>query len=90
LIQIIIDMTSVEYSTVVSDDKEMPIAVVGMGCRFPGDATSPNKLWDLLMRKKSARGEIPADRFNIDAFYHPDGDRNGTVRNYAPYQYSSS
>ncbi|OXV05636.1 hypothetical protein Egran_06595, partial [Elaphomyces granulatus] len=57
----------------------MPIAVVGMGCRFPGDATSPNKLWDLLMRKKSARGEIPADRFNIDAFYHPDGDRHGTI-----------
>jgi len=57
----------------------MPIAIVGMGCRFPGDSTSPEKLWELLLNKKSARRETPPERFNIDAFHHPDSDKNGTV-----------
>lgn len=57
----------------------MPIAIVGMGCRLPGGASNPEKLWDLLTRKQSARKETPPDRFNIDAFYHPNADKNGTV-----------
>jgi hypothetical protein len=60
-------------------DKLMPIAIVGMGCRFPQDATSPEKLWDMILRKESGRSDIPSDRFNVDAFYHPDSDRNGMV-----------
>jgi hypothetical protein len=60
-------------------DKLMPIAIVGMGCRLPQDATSPEKLWDMILRKQSARSDIPSDRFNVDAFYHPDSDRNGMV-----------
>jgi Beta-ketoacyl synthase, N-terminal domain len=60
-------------------DKSMPIAIVGMGCRFPQDATSPEKLWNMIMRKQSALSDVPSDRFNIDAFYHPDSDRNGMV-----------
>lgn len=59
--------------------KPMPIAVIGFGCRFPGDVTNGEKLWDMLVEKKSARSEIPADRYNVDSFYHPDGDRYGTV-----------
>lgn len=62
------------------EDKAMPIAIVGIGCRLPGGASSPQKLWDLLAQKQSARKETPTDRFNIDAFYHPDADKNGTVR----------
>ncbi|KAF1941682.1 hypothetical protein EJ02DRAFT_491319 [Clathrospora elynae] len=63
------------------DPKPMPIAVIGFGCRFPGDATSGEKLWDLLVEKKSARTEVPPDRYNVDAFYNPDGDRFGTCNN---------
>jgi acyl transferase domain-containing protein len=59
--------------------KVEPIAIVGLGCRFPGDATSGEKLWDFLAAKKSARSEVPRDRYNVDAFYHPDADRYGTV-----------
>ena len=62
-------------------DQSMPIAIVGMGCRLPGSATSPEKLWDMLIGKESARSETPSDRFNIDAFNHPDNNRNGTVSN---------
>ncbi len=63
----------------ISDDKLMPIAIVGMGCRFPQDATSPENLYDMILRKQWARSDIPSDRFNVDAFYHPDSDRNGMV-----------
>jgi acyl transferase domain-containing protein len=55
------------------------IAVIGIACRFPGDATSPEKLWEVLSRSESAWSEIPKERFNIDGFYHPDSKRQGSV-----------
>jgi acyl transferase domain-containing protein len=63
----------------MNENQTMPIAVVGLGCRFPGDATNPEKFWNMLLARKSAMTETPPDRYNIDAFYHPDGSRNGTV-----------
>jgi acyl transferase domain-containing protein/NADPH:quinone reductase-like Zn-dependent oxidoreductase/SAM-dependent methyltransferase/acyl carrier protein len=53
------------------------IAVVGIGCRFPGGANNPAQLWSLLRGSVDAVGEIPADRWNLDAFYHPDPSRAG-------------
>lgn len=61
------------------EDKSMPIAIVGMGCRFPQEATSPEKLWEMLYNKRHARTDVPKDRFNVEAFYHPDADRSGSV-----------
>ncbi|KFX95549.1 hypothetical protein O988_05747, partial [Pseudogymnoascus sp. VKM F-3808] len=61
------------------EDKCMPIAIVGMGCRFPQEATSPEKLWEMLYEKRHARTEVPGDRFNGEGFYHPDGDRSGSM-----------
>ena len=58
---------------------DVPIAIVGMGCRFPGEATSPEKLWQLCASGRSAWSEVPPERWNRDAFYHPDGGRIGTV-----------
>lgn len=55
-----------------------PIAIIGMGCRFPGDATNPQKLWDMLVEARDAWSPIPKERFNQSAFYHPDASRNGT------------
>ncbi len=52
-----------------------PIAVVGIGCRFPGGAGSPDAFWDLLREGRDAVREVPADRWDIDAFYDPDPDR---------------
>ncbi|KAJ0305058.1 hypothetical protein Brms1b_010974 [Colletotrichum noveboracense] len=54
------------------------IAIIGMACRFPGDATSPSKLWDLLMDGKSAWSEVPESRWNQDAHYHPSQERAGS------------
>ncbi|KAJ6789982.1 hypothetical protein PWT90_02938 [Aphanocladium album] len=61
------------------DDGAMPIAIVGIGCRFPGGASTPEAFWENIVNKKSARKETPPDRFNIDAFYHPHSDKNGTL-----------
>lgn len=55
-----------------------PIAVIGSGCRFPGEANSPSKLWELLREPRDVLSEIPDSRFNVDRFYHPDNAHHGT------------
>jgi acyl transferase domain-containing protein/NADPH:quinone reductase-like Zn-dependent oxidoreductase/NADP-dependent 3-hydroxy acid dehydrogenase YdfG/SAM-dependent methyltransferase/acyl carrier protein len=49
-----------------------PIAIVGIGCRFPGGADSPAAFWELLKSGVDAVTEVPSDRWNIAAFYDPD------------------
>jgi acyl transferase domain-containing protein len=66
--------------TAAADPSTMPIAIVGMSCRFPGDATDPNKLWDLCQSGRNAWSKIPESRFDGEAWYHPDRDHVGTVR----------
>ena len=41
-----------------------PIAVVGLGCRFPGEIAGPESLWELLGEGRSAVGEVPAGRWS--------------------------
>ena len=40
-----------------------PIAVIGLGCRFPGDINGPEAFWQFLCEGRSAVGEVPADRW---------------------------
>lgn len=68
-----------ESNPTTQQDAVMPIAVVGVGGRFPGDASDPNKLWNLIANRQSTLAEIPKDRFNVDAFYHPDSERLGSI-----------
>ena len=63
----------------VGVDNMDDIAIVGLALRFPGDATSPQKLWDVLERKESQWSEFPKDRLNVDGYYHPSNDRLGSV-----------
>lgn len=60
-------------------DQVMPIAIVGMACRFPGDGEDVESLFDMLKRGDNAWSEFPADRVNIDGFYHPSGQRQGSI-----------
>ncbi|KAK7703535.1 putative PKS/NRPS-like protein biosynthetic cluster [Botryosphaeria dothidea] len=55
-----------------------PIAVVGSGCRFPGESNTPSCPWELLRRPRDLCSKIPTTRFNPDAFYHPDNTHHGT------------
>lgn len=49
-----------------------PIALVGMACRFPGNAQDPASYWRLLCEGVDAIREIPSDRWDADRFYDPD------------------
>jgi acyl transferase domain-containing protein/NADPH:quinone reductase-like Zn-dependent oxidoreductase/acyl carrier protein len=49
-----------------------PIAVIGIGCRFPGDADTPDAFWQLLAEGRDAIRETPPDRWDVNALYDPD------------------
>ncbi|MCH9698303.1 MAG: type I polyketide synthase [Gammaproteobacteria bacterium] len=46
-----------------------PIAIVGMGCRFPGGVNSPKQLWQLLSKGEHGIVDVPDDRWDMDQFY---------------------
>src|SRR5579875_3590105 len=56
-----------------------PIAIIGMGCRFPGGANSPEAFWQLLRSGDDAIREIPAGRWDVDAFFDPDRTAEGKM-----------
>jgi acyl transferase domain-containing protein/SAM-dependent methyltransferase/acyl carrier protein len=56
-----------------------PLAIVGMACRFPGDADTPEAYWDLLRAGRDAIREVPKDRWDNDAFFDPDPDAPGRI-----------
>lgn len=55
-----------------------PVAIVGMGCRFP-QASSPSEYWDLLCSGRTAITEVPEDRWHLHRFYDPNPERPGTT-----------
>ncbi|ODR08073.1 beta-ketoacyl synthase [Mycolicibacillus koreensis] len=58
--------------------RDEPVAIVGIGCRFPG-ADGPDAFWQLLTGGVDAVGRVPADRWDADAFYNPDPAVPGTA-----------
>ncbi len=48
-----------------------PLAIIGIGCRFPGGADSPAAFWKMICAGTDAISEIPPDRWNIAAHYDP-------------------
>lgn len=64
-----------------ASESQNDIAIVGLSCRFPGDASSPSAFWDMLRSGHSGFSES-TDRYNADAFHHPQ--TQGTRQNVIP------
>ncbi|MEU3984637.1 type I polyketide synthase [Streptomyces sp. NPDC026672] len=70
------DRPAATVVAVPHDDE--PIAIVSMGCRFPGGVTSPEDLWRLVLEETDAVSLLPTDRgWDVDNLYDPDPDRAG-------------
>ncbi|MFR9770689.1 SDR family NAD(P)-dependent oxidoreductase [Nocardia sp. SC052] len=59
------------------DDYADAIAIVGVGCRYPGGVRGPADLWRLLTTETDAVTEVPAHRWDVDAVFDPDPDADG-------------
>jgi len=55
------------------------VAVVGIGCRFPGGADTPARFWDNLLAGTDAARDVPTDRWDADDYYDPDPGASGTA-----------
>ncbi|KAJ5094368.1 hypothetical protein N7456_010229 [Penicillium angulare] len=66
-------------SPAVAEPTPEPIAVVGIGLKFPQDADSIHGFWDLLVHGRSTVTDVPKSRWNVDSFYHPNADRHDTM-----------
>jgi myxalamid-type polyketide synthase MxaE and MxaD len=52
-----------------ADQGREPVAIIGIGCRFPGGVVDPASFWRLLTEGRDAITEVPADRFAIDYYF---------------------
>ena len=56
-----------------------PIAIVGIGCRYPGGVSGPESFWQLVSTSRDAVTRVPADRWDADAYYDPDPKAPGKI-----------
>jgi acyl transferase domain-containing protein len=56
-----------------------PIAIVGLSCKFAGDASNPEELWNMMREKRSAWSEVPESRYSQKGQYHSDNGMLSTV-----------
>src|SRR5665213_4193550 len=54
-----------------------PVAIVGIGCRFPGGVRGPESFWEKLLAGFDAVREVPAERWAVDAYYAADPEARG-------------
>ena len=56
-----------------------PVAIVGVGCRFPGGVRGPDSFWEKLSAGFDAVREVPADRWPVDAYYDANPEAPGKI-----------
>jgi len=66
------------------EDESDPVVVVGFAARLPGEAATPEGFWKILFEGRNTSTEVPKDRANIDAYYHPNWERPDTVSVHSP------
>lgn len=72
-------LTELENASPKSTPDQHAIAVIGMACRFPGGANTPEGFWQLLQEGRDAITEIPRDRWDINAYYDADLEASGKM-----------
>ena len=55
------------------------IAIVSMACRFPKSSNTPEKFWESLMTGADESSEVPAGRWDLEAFYDEDPEVPGKM-----------
>ncbi|KAE8386150.1 hypothetical protein BDV23DRAFT_187535 [Aspergillus alliaceus] len=70
-------------------DVVMPIAIIGMSFRGPGDAVDLDSFYRMIYDAREAWGPVPLSKWNNDAFYHPDANHNGTSNIGAGHYFSA-
>ncbi|KAH7476085.1 Mycocerosic acid synthase [Fusarium oxysporum f. sp. matthiolae] len=60
--------------------EQEPIAIVGIGCRFPGGINTKADLWQVLCQGLDVLTEVPADRFDVTALHDDDVRKYGVIR----------
>ncbi|MCB0028643.1 MAG: hypothetical protein KDE28_12090, partial [Anaerolineales bacterium] len=63
-----------------SKGQQEPIAIIGIGCRFPGQLDTPAALWRFLQAGQTNVAEIPAGRFPLDTLYDSEPGRSGRMQ----------
>ncbi|MBE9064031.1 type I polyketide synthase, partial [cf. Phormidesmis sp. LEGE 11477] len=48
-----------------------PVAIVGIGCRYPGGADTPDRFWQMLKSGVDSVTEVPSTRWDVDSIYDP-------------------
>ncbi|KAJ5533539.1 Acyl transferase/acyl hydrolase/lysophospholipase [Penicillium frequentans] len=56
-----------------------PIAVIGMGCRFSGDASSLEGFWNMIRQGRTGHCKVPSSRYEASGWHHPNHDRKGAI-----------
>ena len=55
----------------LKDESVEPVAVIGVGCRFPGDVRTPDQYWDFLKQGSDGIVPIPPDRWDAAKYFDP-------------------
>ena len=65
--------------TAITQERSEPLAIIGMACHFPGGAHTPDDFWHVLKDGVDTIAQVPADRWDLDAFYDPDPQADGKM-----------
>jgi hypothetical protein len=59
--------------------QDSKLAIVGMACRMPGDADTPERFWELLVEGRDTHTVVPPDRFDLQSHFDPSGQTENSV-----------
>ncbi|NEO82461.1 polyketide synthase, partial [Moorena sp. SIO4G3] len=68
-----------EVDRLKNQDQSEAIAIIGMGCRIPGGASTPEAFWELLQNGVDAITEVPPSRWPVDEYYDSDPSAPGKM-----------